>query len=100
MVFAGASHSYEQTYQAIRRCWRFGQDRAVDVHVIRADVERAIVENYRRKEADAARLGAEMAEHAMASVRADITGHSVREWNQYEPSIKLRVPEWIGMETS
>jgi hypothetical protein len=32
MIFVGASHSYEQTYQAIRRCWRFGQTRPVEVH--------------------------------------------------------------------
>lgn len=100
MVFVGASHSYEQTYQAIRRCWRFGQDRPVDVHVIRADVERAVVENYRRKEADAARLGAEMAAHVLDSVRAEVTGHSVREWNAYKPAVRLRVPEWIGQEAA
>jgi superfamily II DNA or RNA helicase len=58
MVFMGASHSYEQTYQSIRRCWRFGQTRPVDVHILRAETEGAIVANYRRKEADAERLAA------------------------------------------
>lgn len=98
MVFVGASHSYEQTYQAIRRCWRFGQTKPVDVHVIRASTDRAVVENYRRKEADAARMSAEMSEHVMDSVRAEVIGHSAREWNPYEPAVKLRVPEWIGRE--
>lgn len=98
MVFVGASHSYEQTYQAVRRCWRFGQKRPVDVYVIRADTERAVVENYRRKEADAARLGSEMAAHVMDSVRAEVVGVSAREWNAYNPSVKMTVPAWAGME--
>lgn len=99
MVFAGASHSYEQTYQAIRRCWRFGQKMPVDVYTLRADTERAVIENYRRKEADAARLGAEMASHVMDSVRAEVIGVSAREWNPYAPSVKMTVPAWAGMES-
>jgi hypothetical protein len=97
-VFVGASHSYEQTYQAIRRFWRFGQTRPVDVHVIRADVERAVIENYRRKEADAARMGAEMALHVMDSVRAEVVGASAREWNAYEPRKPMDVPAWAGKD--
>lgn len=33
VAFNGLSYSYERVYQAIRRCWRFGQTRPVDVHV-------------------------------------------------------------------
>ena len=100
MVFVGASHSYEQTYQAIRRCWRFGQRSPVDVHVIRASTDRAVIDNYRRKEADAARMAAEMVEHVMDSVRAEVIGSSVREWNAYNPAVRLRVPDWIGEESA
>jgi len=94
-VFVGASHSYEQTYQAIRRCWRFGQARPVDVHVISADKERLVVENYRRKEADAARMAAEMAAQVGESVRAEVCGASGREWNPYEAGQPIVVPAWI-----
>jgi hypothetical protein len=97
MVFVGASHSYEQTYQAIRRCWRFGQRNPVDVHIIRAEEEDAIVANYRRKDADAARMGAEMISHVKATLMADM-GVSTREWNQYQPSTEMTIPEWIGQE--
>lgn len=95
MVFVGASHSYEQTYQAIRRCWRFGQTRAVDVHVIRAETEQLIVDNYRRKEADAVRLGAEMAAMVGDAVRAEVVGKSVREWNPYNAHARMVVPAWL-----
>jgi hypothetical protein len=94
MIFVGASHSYEQTYQAIRRCWRFGQQRPVTVHVIRADVEQAIVQNYRRKEADAARLGDEMAAQVRDVIMAAVRGGH-REWNPYTPTIPMQIPAWL-----
>lgn len=96
MIFVGASHSYEATYQAIRRCWRFGQSRPVDVYVIRAETEQLVIDNYRRKEADAARLGAEMASKVMGSVRAEVQGASRREWNEYEPRTPMSVPAWLS----
>lgn len=98
MVFLGASHSYEQTYQAIRRCWRFGQKSPVSVHVIRAETEGAIVANYRRKEADAERFAQEMSARVRELVRAEVQGATRREWNAYEPSARMVVPEWIGKE--
>ena len=97
VIFVGASHSYEQRYQAIRRCWRFGQKRPVDVHVVRTDADGAVVANMRRKEADAERMSAEMTAHVGDAVRAAVTG-TVREWNAYEPAVRLRAPDWIGQE--
>lgn len=95
MVFVGASHSYEQTYQAIRRCWRFGQTRPVDVHIIRAETEQLVIDNYRRKEAEAARLGAEMAAQVLDSVRAEVQGASAREWNPYNANTPMTIPSWM-----
>jgi superfamily II DNA or RNA helicase len=95
MVFVGASHSYEQTYQAIRRCWRFGQKSAVDVYVIRAETEQLIVDNYRHKEAEAARLGAEMAAQVLDSVRAEVQGATAREWNAHNPQVQQLIPAWL-----
>jgi superfamily II DNA or RNA helicase len=56
MAFVGLNDSYEAYYQAIRRCWRFGQQRPVKVHVIVSALEASIVENVRRKEAASARM--------------------------------------------
>lgn len=47
------SHSYEQYYQAVRRCWRFGQKRTVFVDIVTTDGEKAVMKNLKRK-ADAA----------------------------------------------
>lgn len=95
VIFAGASHSYEQTYQSVRRCWRFGQQRHVDAFVIRAETENAIVANYRRKEADAERLASEMVAHMRDVQRAEISS-ARREHNDYVPDVEMTVPVWLA----
>lgn len=50
MAFVGLSYSYEDYYQAIRRCWRFGQKREVNVYIACAESETAILETIKRKE--------------------------------------------------
>jgi len=63
MAFAGLTHSYERFYQAVRRCWRFGQTRDVEVHVVLSEPERPVLTNIRRKEAEADRMAVAMVEH-------------------------------------
>lgn len=97
VIFVGASHSYEQTYQAIRRCWRFGQTKPVHVHIIRAETEGAIIANYRAKEAAAERLSAEM----VALMRDTMAGEIVvsrRETNAYDPATPMTIPAWLREE--
>ena len=60
VAFCGMSHSYEQFYQAIRRCWRFGQTQPVEVHVFVTDLEESIVANVLRKKDDSEGMRVEM----------------------------------------
>lgn len=60
MAFVGLGDSYEAYYQAIRRCWRFGQTEPVDVSVIVSRLEHQIVNNVQRKEQEAAQSTAEL----------------------------------------
>lgn len=53
MVFVGLSDSYESYYQAVRRCWRYGQTAPVEVTIIASNREQAVLENVRRKQAQA-----------------------------------------------
>lgn len=46
-----ATHSFEQYYQAIRRCWRFGQKNAVCVDTITTQAQNGVLQNMQRKEA-------------------------------------------------
>lgn len=50
VVFVGVSHSFEMYYQALRRCWRFGQTREVKAYVVVAETEGRVVRNLERKE--------------------------------------------------
>lgn len=96
MIFMGASHSFEGTYQAIRRCWRFGQSRPVDVHVIRAENEDAIVANYRRKEAAAERLSARMVAHMRETMALEISS-ARREWIEHAAPTPTEIPSWLAV---
>ncbi|MCA1572681.1 MAG: DEAD/DEAH box helicase [Chloroflexi bacterium] len=55
MIFLGLGDSYEAYYQAIRRCWRFGQTHPVDVRIVVSAIEQQIVNNVVRKQREATR---------------------------------------------
>lgn len=74
IAFVGLNDSYEQLYQAVRRCYRFGQKEAVKVHLISADVEGKVLENIKRKEAQ----NQEMADQ-MVSLMKDFSKKTVVE---------------------
>lgn len=63
VAFLGLSDSYEQFYQAIRRCWRFGQKYPVDCYIVISSQEGAVLENIKRKEKDAEKMGKMMIEN-------------------------------------
>jgi len=74
VAFVGLSDSWEQYYQAVRRCWRFGQDRDVRVHIFTAETEGAVVANIRRKEHDATQMVQEMTTHMRDLSREEVRG--------------------------
>jgi hypothetical protein len=47
------THSFEEYYQSIRRCWRFGQTRPVRSDIVTTEGEKSVLANLQRK-ADAA----------------------------------------------
>lgn len=73
-AFVGLSDSWESYYQAIRRFWRFGQKEVVNVHVISAESEGAVVENIRRKDIQNQIMGQEMVKHMSAYTNNEIFG--------------------------
>ena len=90
MAFVGLSFSYESFYQAVRRCWRFGQTRPVDVHVACADTEEAIWNVVSRKAGDHESMKREM---TAAMRRAALIVH---EQAPYAPAVPLQLPSWIA----
>ena len=90
MAFVGRSYSYEAFYQAVRRCWRFGQKRPVDVHLVIAEGEAEIGRVIERKSDDHQKMKAAMRE---AMARAAAKGARVRV--DYNPTHEGRVPRWL-----
>lgn len=79
------SHSYEQYYQAVRRCWRFGQTRAVQVDLVMTEGDARIMENLQRKSEAAdemfSRLVAEMsAAQSLSGSPRPTTAEEVPQW--------------------
>jgi len=62
VAFVGLTHSYEQFYQAVRRCWRFGQDSAVTVHVMVAETEQSVLRSIQSKQKAADTMAEAMTE--------------------------------------
>lgn len=88
-AFVGLSDSYEQEYQAIRRCWRFGQTRDVHVHIFTSEAEGAVVKNIERKEREAERMAEQMVAEMREISRAEIRG-AARERDDYRPNVAER----------
>lgn len=94
MAFVGLSDSYEQFYQAVRRCWRFGQKLPVHAHIITADIEGAVVSNINRKEADALRMAEEMVSHMHALNEQHLKG-SERMDRTYTAQKPVQIPNFL-----
>jgi hypothetical protein len=95
MAFVGLSDSWEQVYQATRRCWRFGQTREVHVHFITGEAEGAVVRNIQRKEDQAAEMAEGMVQHMKAINTEEIHG-TIRQTDKYFPAEPLEVPSWLA----
>jgi len=83
VVFLGLSDSYEQFYQAIRRCWRFGQKSEVECYIVTSTAEGEVVRNIKRKEADAMRMSEEMVNNMQELNQKELRGN-VRQSIPYE----------------
>lgn len=94
--FVGLNDSFEQVFQAIRRFWRFGQTKQVNVHFIAAETEGAVVANIRRKEQDADRMAAAMVMHTQDFSKMNVRG-MVRDTPDYLPIEPMEMPNWIGV---
>lgn len=86
MVFAGLDDSYESFYQAIRRCYRFGQTKVVSVHLVSAESEGAVKANLERKQAQADDMAQSMVDHMRELTKQKIKGLTM-EKSEYKRDI-------------
>ena len=99
IAFVGVTDSWEAYYQAVRRCWRFGQKREVHAHIFASQLEGAIVANLKRKESDAKSMADSLSAETLAAVQKSVLG-MVRETNLYEPRKAIAVPAWLASEAT
>ena len=85
-VVTFASHSYEQYYQSVRRCWRFGQKRPVRLDVIATEGERGVLRNMRRKAAQAT---------AMFEFLVREMNNSVSVKSETKQHHQIQKPQWL-----
>ena len=95
VAFTGLSDSYEQFYQAVRRCWRFGQERPVNVYTVTDRTEGAVVANVRRKGIAADRMAEEMTKHMAYISRKEIRGDSGFA-KSYKTNTQIQVTSWLN----
>lgn len=81
------SHSFEQYYQGIRRCWRFGQERAVTVDIVTTEGERGVLKNLQRK-ADQADV---MFSNLVAEMNAALAIDRASRFEKH-----MEIPAWLS----
>ena len=90
IIFCGLSDSYEQFYQAIRRCWRYGQKCPVNVHIILSESELNVLDNIKKKQAQMDEL-----QENMVALMRDVTmseiKHTTRITTEYHPQKELKL---------
>lgn len=69
MIFCGVTYSFEQIYQAIRRCWRFGQKNPVTVHMVTCNAQSAIVDALRVKQEAFTTMAQEVKKYCAQEIR-------------------------------
>jgi len=80
------SHSFESYYQAVRRCWRFGQERPVHVDIVMTEGERKVMDNLQRK----AEGASTMFEHLVREMN-----HSLGIQKRNDAVNAQEVPSWL-----
>jgi len=93
MVFVGLNDSFEQLFQAIRRCWRFGQTRPVNVYLIAAETEGAVVSNLEDKERAAEYMAEQMVDHMRDLTKRALRGSQDRKFAVHDK--RMEIPAWM-----
>lgn len=95
MIFCGLSDSYEMFYQAIRRAWRFGQTKDVNIYIVIGEREQAILNNISRKEQAFIKMTSEMIQLTRDSIINQLQ-KTIRITETYKTKEIIMLPERLG----
>ena len=93
-IFCGLSDSWERFYQAIRRSWRFGQTKPVDIYIILSEKEVSVLENIKRKEIQNQEMQKQMTA-LMKEVTLSEIRHTTRITTDYKPDREFVMPAFL-----
>lgn len=96
MIFVGVSDSFEQYYQAVRRCWRFGQEKEVNVYLVIGSREGTVKDNLDRKAEQTEKMQKIMVEYTKEITSKEIRC-TYRNVTEYNPTITMILPKWEEM---
>ena len=80
------SHSFEQYYQGVRRCWRFGQQREVTVDIVTTEGEKGVLKNLQRKAEQANSMFSNLVAEMNAAIAIDRESSFTKS---------MEVPSWL-----
>lgn len=92
-AFVGVTYSFEKTYQALRRSWRFGQTRPVNAHMIYAESEGNLMQTLRVKQLAHQQMQLGMNEAMRERGLGQQTQHNAAYL--YKGSTAMQLPEWL-----
>lgn len=93
-IFVGPSNSFEEWYQSVRRSYRFGQTHPVIVDVISSELEGGVLDNLKRKQAEAEKMSSEMSSFTREFVQANVKSTS-RNVTNYNPTKPMMISQWL-----
>lgn len=94
MVFTGLSDSFEQVFQAERRCYRFGQKSDVNVHIVISEAEGNVKRNQERKENQFLNMIDELIVHTKRFALKELKAIQ-NETTEYSPHLIMQLPKFI-----
>ena len=98
IIFCSLNDSYEQYYQSIRRCYRFGQKNKVNVYRVLSYDEINILDNIERKHNEFQYMQKKMSIYTKKYVRENLQVKFKEMDKSYNPQIEIKLPEWLVSE--
>lgn len=94
MIFVGLSDSFESFYQSVRRCWRFGQTKPVEVHIVISDREGSVLANILRKQQQHDQMSREMVSIMRDLTISEIKGATIQKAD-YSARQEIKIPSFM-----
>lgn len=94
VVFVGLSHSFEAYYQAVRRCYRFGQTEPVNAFFVYHNLEGLVTKNIRDKESKFLEMAQQMAARMRFKMQS-LIDKTTRTVTEYKPTKLIKIADWL-----